>query len=554
MLKLDMKIVSSLEKCFWDQHPEEMTGVGSFTVFRNERLCFQVAYRAECDEINARRDCTVRLGGELAGYATLRQVCNVLNMYPTYNVIPEGEFLRTQAGAYPDMIRPLMYPDMISVPDGQTHALWVEIELPEGFAVGEYGIELSAYAQNECIACVSASVRVLDASLPEQTLIHTEWLHTDCIANYYHCKAFSERHWKLLESYVRVAVRNGINMILTPVFTPEIDTYIGGERLTTQLVDIELGDDGKFAFGFEKLDRWIDMCLSCGVKYFEMPHFFTQWGAKAAPKIVVKVCGKKKKYFGWHTDAAGQEYESFLSQFIPALVAKLRARGLDGKCFFHVSDEPHLDQIEQYKRCKQRISRYLDGFPIIDALSDFEFYSSGVLEKPVPNTRNAKIFADANVPGLWTYYCGAGKGGVSDRSLAMPSWRTRILGVQLYYYDIEGFLHWGYNFYNSWNSYCALDPYGHADGGYFMPTGDCFVVYPGTDGQAWESLRLNALREAMDDIRALRWYEQRFGREATRKMISELAGGTFTFTEYPAGPEFLQSVRRRITDAALAQA
>ena len=348
MLKLDMKIVSSLEKCFWDELPDQKTGVDSFTVFRNERLCFQVAYRAECDDIYIQRECVLRLGGELASYATLRQVGNVLNMYPTYNVIPEGEFVRTQAGAYPDMIRPLVYPERVALPNGQMHAIWVEIELPEGFAAGEYSIELGAYVPSGCLASVSARVRVLDASLPEQTLIHTEWLHTDCIANYYHCKAFSERHWKLLESFVRVAVRNGVNMILTPVFTPEIDTYIGGERLTTQLVDMELSDNGKYTFGFEKLDRWIDMCLSCGVKYFEIPHFFTQWGAKAAPKMIVKVGGRKKKYFGWHTDASGQEYESFLSQFIPALVAKLKSRGLEGRCFFHVSDEPRLQQLEHY--------------------------------------------------------------------------------------------------------------------------------------------------------------------------------------------------------------
>jgi len=51
---------------------------------------------------------------------------------------------------------------------------------------------------------------------------------------------------------LRVAVKSGINMILTPVFTPALDTYIGGERPTTltQLIDfvgerqLLLYDDG----------------------------------------------------------------------------------------------------------------------------------------------------------------------------------------------------------------------------------------------------------------------------------------------------------------------
>jgi hypothetical protein len=338
-------------------------------------------------------------------------------------------------------------------------------------------------------------------------------------------------------------------MILTPVFTPALDTYIGGERTTTQLVDIELIKKGKYVFGFEKLHRWIDLCLKCGVEYFEIPHFFTQWGAKAAPKIIVKVNGKNKKYFGWHTDSLGEEYEVFLSQFIPALIAEFKARGLDKKCFFHVSDEPKLEMLEHYTRCKNLIQRYLgDDYPIIDALSDLEFYSAGALKKPAPNTRNALDFVKAGVDGLWVYYCGGGKAGVSDRSISMPSWRTRILGVQLYYYNIEGFLHWGYNFYNSCQSRNVLDPFGYPDGGYFTPSGDCFLVYPGTDGEAWESLRLNALREAMDDIRALKLYEEKFGRAAAEALVLKDTDGILNFTHYPTNPEYLINLRESIAE------
>ena len=447
------------------------------------------------------------------------------------------------------MLRPFIYPSAISLPHEQTHAIWVDIELPSDFAAGTYDIALEASLGSEKLASVEGEVRVLDAELPAQKLVHTEWFYTDCIANYYHCRAFSEKHWKLIEGFMRTATKNGINMVLTPVFTPELDTYIGGERLTTQLVDIELLEGGIYKFGFKKLHRWIDLALDCGYEYFEIPHFFTQWGAKAAPKIIVKVGGKNKKYFGWHTDALGAEYENFLSQFIPALVAQFKSRGLDKKCYFHVSDEPSIGVIEHYKKCRELIEKYLGDYPIMDALSDIEFYSLGATKKPAPNTRNAEKFFNAGVEGLWAYYCGGGKAGVSDRSISMPLHRTRILGVQLYKYNIEGFLHWGYNFYNSCHSRSVLDPYGFADGGYFTPSGDCFLVYPGTDGKAWESMRLNALREAIDDMRALSLYESKFGREATEMLIMENAGEVFNFTEYPTSPDYLPSLRAKIMEA-----
>ena len=548
-MNLQMKIVSSLEKCFWNDMPEDKPEKTEFYMFRNERLSFQVLYHSDDTRHDIRRWNRVKTGGALAPYAKLRIVNNVLNMYPTYNTPPEGEFIKTEPGAYPDIIRPFIYPDAVSLPGNQTHAIWVDIELPEGFAAGDYDFTLAITEKDENLGEVSAKVIVVGAELPKQKLVHTEWFYTDCIANHYHVKAFSEKHWKLIENFMRTATKNGINMILTPVFTPELDTYVGGERLTTQLVDIELVEEGKFAFGFEKLHRWIDLALDCGCEYFEIPHFFTQWGAQAAPKIVVKVNGRKVNYFGWDTPSTGDAYVNFLDQFIPAIVEEFKKRGLDKKCYYHVSDEPSLRVLEHYKTCKEIIGKHLAGYPIIDALSEYKFYSMGAIERPVPSTRNAMTFVENGVPNLWVYHCGGGLYGVADRSISMPLWRTRILGVQLYLYNIEGFLHWGYNFYNSCHSRTVLDPFGHPDGGYFTPSGDCFLVYPGTDGNAWESMRLNALREAVDDMRALTLYEEKFGREAAEKLLLEDVDGKLTFMEYPQDRAFLINLREKIAKA-----
>ena len=62
-------------------------------------------------------------------------------------------------------------------------------------------------------------------------------------------------------------------------------------------------------------------------------------------------------------------------------------------------------------------------------------------------------------------------------------------------------------------------------------------------------MRLNALREAMDDIRALRLYESMFGREATEKIILEGTNGCLTFTEYPENEEYLIHLREKIAQS-----
>ena len=156
--------------------------------------------------------------------------------------------------------------------------LFVRADLPDTLEAGEYPLTVSVGEDS-----VTVTVRVLSHTLPPQKLIHTEWFYADCLADFYHTEPFSPEHWRILERFIRTAVKNGINMILTPIFTPELDTYIEGERTTTQLVRIRVTAPGQYAFDFSLLDRWIDLCLSCGVEYFEMAHLFSQWGAAAAP-------------------------------------------------------------------------------------------------------------------------------------------------------------------------------------------------------------------------------------------------------------------------------
>ena len=552
MPSLKMKLLSSLEKCFLDESLDDKKETNRFLMFSNERLSFQVGVYNECMERPRRSE--VRLSGALAPYAEVRDVVNIPSLFPVdYNRIDDN-YLRYTPGLYPDLLRPLHYEGCMVPAPRQLSSLWVSIRLPEGFAPGEYDLTLSIHTTVTSttpdlmeLGSVTASVRVLAAKLPEQKLIHTEWFYTDCIANAYKTEAFSEKHWRAIESFMRVAVDNGVNMILTPVFTPELDTYIGGERLTTQLVDIVVEEDGSYTFGFEKLDRWLDLCRKVGVKYYEIPHFFTQWGALHAPKFIAKVKGEETRIFGWETDAMGKEYGEFLGAFIPALLQKMKERGVDRQCFFHVSDEPTLEQLEHYKRCKELIGQHLVGYPIIDALSDYEFYSLGALEKPVPCTRRITPFLENHIEGLWAYYCGAnGCKDVSNRYFSMSLARVRILGVQLWYYRIEGFLHWGYNFYNNRTSYDVVDPFHCSDGEFFAPSGDMYLVYPGDGEEAWESNRLNAMREAMDDIRALELCESMYGREFTERLVLEGTDGTLTFDHYPHDAEYLLNLRRKI--------
>lgn len=69
---------------------------------------------------------------------------------------------------------------------------------------------------------------------------------------------------------------------------------MGKERPTAQLVGVTLKNGG-YSFDFSLMERYIRIMLKCGIKYFEHSHLFTQWGAKASPKIIADTESGKKR-------------------------------------------------------------------------------------------------------------------------------------------------------------------------------------------------------------------------------------------------------------------
>ena len=190
------------------------------------------------------------------------------------------------------------------------------------------------------------------------------------------------------------------------------------------------------------------------------------------------------------------------------------AKGIEKRrLFFHVSDEPSLEHLEAYKSAYKSIEKLIEGCRQIDAMSCFEFYKEKIVKTPIVATSNIEPFLEAKVDNLWCYYCCAQQEQVSNRFMAMPSYRNRIIGVQMYKCSIVGFLHWGYNFYNLQYSKGKINPYEVTDAGGSFPSGDSFSVYP-YENQAIPSIRLKVFKNALDDILLLTLLEKKIGKKS----------------------------------------
>lgn len=548
---LTVRTLSSLAKVFLTRICGEPFSRGS--LLKNEEFSYQIAYVLDADACH-RADFTLTLSSPLADCITLRQVGNVPSELPAYPGVDEN-YLQTAPGLFPDPLLP--FASGTEAANGvpleasgvAIHALWIRV-CPDGqFPAGRYPVTVRFSCPELGIEEISeVTLELIDAALPPQKLLFTQWFHCDCIASHYGLEIFSESHWEWIERFLKTAARNGINMILTPVFTPPLDTLPGSERPTVQLVDVIPRPEGGWEFGFDRLQRWIRLAQSCGITHFEISHLFTQWGAAHAPKIVA-VDGTH--LFGWETDAAGPEYAAFLRAFVPALTAFLRREGVAGNCWFHLSDEPSLDVIEHYRRAHDILAPLVESFRSFDALSDPDFYEQGLVQTPVAAIDQIQSFLERGIRPLWGYYCCGQSRDVSNRFFSMPSARNRIIGTQIYKYQLEGFLQWGYNFYYSQGSRRVLDPWRVTDAQNAFPSGDAFSVYPGRDCVI-ESLRLKVFHEALQDLRAFCLLESLAGRDEVLRLLEEEIP-PLTFTDYPRDEAYLPALRDKINHAIAAR-
>lgn len=544
MTKYEIVVTDSLEKVL-PQGSVRTLESDAIKVWPGETAAFQVAARVSDGQIYQICKPRLQLEGRDAGLFRIRRI-RLMPVLMATQFGADENYITKSAAMLPDILMPLEPGEkpLFSCLAQQWDGFWCDWDVAEDVPAGSYCLEVAVYGEEDReVFRKKLTVQVQKDALPAQTLLHTQWFHADCLADYYGVPVWSEDHWRTVENYMRSAARHGVNLILTPLFSLPLDTEVGAERTTCQLLQVQVSD-GTYQFDFSLLDRWIVLAQQCGLPNIEICHLFTQWGAAAAPKVVAQVDGKLQRIFGWDTPAVGGEYTRFLRCLLPQLKEHLRTLGVLENTWFHISDEPNKDNLDQWKAARDSVADLLQDCHMIDALSDVTFYKQGLIRTPVVANNAIEPFVSEGVPELWTYYCCSQVESVSNRFIAMPSARTRILGTQLYCYSVKGFLHWGFNFYSNERSRRHIDPWKTADGYGSWPAGDPFLVYPGEDGMPVESIHGTVLRQAMADHRLLCLAESKLGREKVCALLRDSWGGKLiTMKEYPTDPRWFDTVR-----------
>ncbi len=469
---------------------------------RGEDVTFQVV--ARCDRGVAKLSASVSPFAARGSGATLearrpRFVGYVPVDRPTQK--PSKDQLRKPPADYPD---PLLEAESMDMEPGRAQSIWVTLHVPEEAAPGVYKATLTIKGEcagREIAAEKRLSLRVHKAAIHKTRLWVTDWYAMQSQHMQVHPEPESDAYYALLERYARNMAEHRHNVALISPLS---------------LAEFSVGSDDTLAIDFARFDRWVETFQKAGViGRIEGGHI----GGRSAgweSQFVVNIRRvKDHRVESASVDPSDPAADAFYAQFFPTLVSHLRERGwLD--CYLqHLADEPIGINIGTYRAMAALARKYAPELKIVEACHTKDLVGSMDVWVPQLNYLGDDFahYQERQRAGdeVWFYTCVFPQGEYANRFIELPLIKTRLLHWINFRYGITGYLHWGYN------QWTADSPFTHTTrphgGPPYLPAGDAWIVYPGTDGPL-DSIRFEAMRDGIADHELLSQLAEKDPRKA----------------------------------------
>jgi hypothetical protein len=144
---------------------------------------------------------------------------------------------------------------------------------------------------------------------------------------------------------------------------------------------------------------------------------------------------------------------------------------------------------------------------------------------------------------VWFYTCLFPNKRYLNRLIDYPLLKVRLLHWLNFRYGFTGFLHWGWNY---WSPEPMNDTQPVIDANTeLLPPGDAFIVYPDAAHKSvYSSIRLEAMREGIEDYELLRALKEKNPAEAERLAKAAIQ----SFTEYVRDPVTFRKLERQMLE------
>ncbi len=543
---------SSLNRVFPRSQPGKKIAL-SLVSPRNAQVSFQVCYQNQSTS-----GLTVKCAVE-APQGVSVQVRRV-GYVPQWN-FTAGVPMEDQDGVghIPGLVPDPLFPDQQAVTGPQgTQSFWITLRVAADAPVGKSTLPVHlTFGENSAAMEAVLDVRPVVLKARKDFPV-THWWNADGIFDYYKVEAFGDDWFRITEPYLKNMVSHGSNVIFVPLFHHRREIV----QRPAQLLIVTKLKNGRYKFDWSRVKRFVDLARKCGFEEFEWPHF---WHMNIQPTGAILSCAEPQRVYTFRDGKAelvvaadaqptGEEYVSFLKQFLPEFRRFLESEKLDRVSWYHVSDEPEgkPEDIKNFKDAHElllKLAPWMKG-RVLDAISPIEYGRQRLVDYPIPNVAAAAAYRAEGIPH-WVYYCCGPKGTCLNRFFDTPLAKLRMGGMLFYHLEALGFLHWGYNYWYvmdlGFNAVPQnlIDPFtdgavGTTAGGEGEPYGDSFVVYPGKDGPL-DSIRWEVFAESLQDYALL----QTLGVGRNDPLFKGLDG----YCGYPYSEEWIDGALRKLLSA-----
>lgn len=427
--------------------------------------------------------------------------------------LPADELVARAPASIPD---PYWEGSAVPVRAKVAQPLWIEVHVPEKAESGDYEGRLSIKADGAVIE-LPVKLRVWDFEVPvERHLSVVNWWQFPGTG----FEGHGPDDWALLRRFAGFLVEHR---------QTDLAAEIG--RIS------ESGDAQKgYTHDTSRLEKYAETAFEAGIRQIHLHSIGRRTADILDPACRVEPDeGNLRRLGAWEK--------------------VIQRRGWQRRFVTSVVDEPFVYYEDSYQAVVDRVHVVA---PSVRCLEAVEAEYLGKLDVYVPKLSHLSLwyprFEQARREGaeLWYYVCCHPLGRYPNRFLDQSLLKARVLFWIHYLYNLDGYLHWGLNYY-------AGDPYTQEGISKDLPLGDRAVVYPGKEGLLG-SLRFSAQRDGIQDYEYLRVLEeglrqvkQRTGADAfwldPRQRSLELCRRViWSFHEYTRDARLMLDTRRAIAE------
>lgn len=441
--------------------PARLTADTTLTVWRGERASMQaVVYTTE-----ATGPLQLRWAGKPKSATQAQAEARFVRYVTTDNF--------QYCGYHPTHLTPYSVPDLIaddascSVQARSAQPVWCTFEVPQTAAAGthRYRLELVDSATCRVVGRLNLSLKVLSRTLPspQEQAFHVDfWQQPYAVARQHGVARWSDAHFEALKPYLRLLARSGQKVISTILFyEPWGDQSYDKFDPMVRTVKRK---DGSWAYDYSVFDRYVQLCLDCGIGPQINCFSMVPWDMKF--RYFDEAQGQQ---IDLSATTSSQEYRDLWTAFLTDFAAHLKQKGwFDRTCI--AMDERGLDaMLDAYRVAQQAVpglKMALAGnyhAELVGKLHDYciAYGQDFSAEELAARRRQGRVST--------TYTC-CSNTHPNLFSNSLPA-EAAFLPVYCIANQFDGYLHWSWM---NWDDKSLTDTRYRL----FAP-GDTYLIYPG---------------------------------------------------------------------------